>query len=299
MTYQYILYDVEDRLATITLNRPEQRNALNWPLLHELSDALKKAEKDKDVRVIILKGAGPCFSAGHDLSETMGAGPRQLDERSWNRIVAEQGEGVGVSVWDSRARVQDHLDFDLRIWNCWKPVIAQVHSYCLGGSTGIALSCDLLIASKDARLGYPPVRAMAPGEEISLFSWHVGLKRAKWLSLTGDSLTAKEMLDYGVANWVFPRDKLDAETRKIARRIANIDSELLNLSKTLVNRIFEQQGYSHSLKSSGEIVSFGPQLKCLRNFEKAVAQKGIRAAAEERDRPFGGIVGRYPPPAED
>ena len=299
MTYQYILYDVEDRLATITLNRPEQRNALNWPLLHELSDALKKAEKDKDVRVIILKGAGPCFSAGHDLSETMGAGPRQLDERSWNRIVAEQGEGVGVSVWDSRARVQDHLDFDLQIWNCWKPVIAQVHSYCLGGSTGIALSCDLLIASKDARLGYPPVRAMAPGEEISLFSWHVGLKRAKWLSLTGDSLTAKEMLDYGVANWVFPRDKLDAETRKIARRIANIDSELLNLSKTLVNRIFEQQGYSHSLKSSGEIVSFGPQLKCLRNFEKAVAQKGIRAAAEERDRPFGGIVGRYPPPAED
>ena len=107
------------------------------------------------------------------------------------------------------------------------------------------------------------------------------------------------MLDYGVANWVFPRDKLDAETRKIARRIASIDSELLNLSKTLVNRIFEQQGYSHSLKSSGEIVSFGPQLKCLRNFEKAVAQKGIRAAAEERDRPFGGIVGRYPPPAED
>jgi enoyl-CoA hydratase len=299
MSYQYILYDIEDRLATITLNRPEQRNALNWPLLEELSDALKKAEKDREVRVIIIKGAGPCFSAGHDLSETMGAGPRQLDPRTWNRIVREQGEGVGVSVWDSRARVQDHLDYDLQIWNCWKPVIAQVHSYCLGGSTGIALSCDLLVASKDARLGYPPVRAMAPGEEISLFSWHVGLKRAKWLSLTGDSLTAKEMLDYGVANWVFPREKLDAETRKIARRIANIDPELLSLSKTLVNRIFEQKGYSHSLKSSGEIVSFGPQLKSLRNFEKMVHEKGIRAAAEERDRPFGGIVGRYPPPAED
>ena len=297
MSYQFILYDVEDRLATITLNRPEQRNALNWPMLEEISDALKKAEKDTEVRVIIIKGAGPCFSAGHDLSPSMGFGRRQLDPRAWNEIVG--GDGEGPSVWDARARVQDHLDFDLEIWNCWKPVIAQVHSYCLGGSIGMALSCDLLVASKDARIGYPPVRSMAPGEEISLFSWHIGLKRAKWLSLTGDSLTAKEMLEFGVANWVFPKDKLDAETRKIARRIANIDSELLNLSKTLVNRIFEQQGFSHSIKSSGELVSFGPHLKALRNFEKTVREKGVKAAAEERDRPFGGIVGRYPPVEEE
>ncbi len=296
MTYQFILYEVDDRLATITLNRPEQRNALNWPMLEEVSKALKKAEKDPEVRVIIIKGAGPCFSAGHDLSTTMGLGRRQLDQRPWNEIVG--GDGDGPSVWDARARVQDHLDFDLEIWNCWKPVIAQVHSYCLGGSIGMALSCDLLIASKDARMGYPPVRSMAPGEEISLFSWHIGLKRAKWLSLTGDSLTAKEMLEFGVANWVFPKDKLDAETRKIARRIANIDSELLNLSKTLVNRIFEQQGFSHSMKSSGELVSFGPHLKALRNFEKTVREKGVKVAAEERDRPFGGIVGRYPPVEE-
>ena len=297
MSYEYILYDVDDRLATITLNRPEQRNALNWPLLREMSDALKVAEMDKQVRVIIIKGAGPCFSAGHDLSETMGRAPKQLDERSWNEIVRDQGSG-GVSVWDGRARVQCHLDHDLDIWNCWKPVIAQVHGYCLGGSIGIALSCDLLIASKDARIGYPPVRSMAPGEEISLFSWHVGLKRAKWLSLTGDSLTAKEMLEFGVANWVFPNNKLDQETRRIARRIANVDSELLSLSKTLVNRIFEHQGLPHTMKTSGEIVSFGPNLKSLRNFERMVHEKGIKAAAAERDRPFGGVVGRYPPVEE-
>lgn len=297
MSYEFILYDVEDRLATITLNRPEHRNALNWPMLEEVSDALKKAEKDAEVRVIIIKGAGPCFSAGHDLGPTMGKGRRQLDERVWNEIIG--GEGEGPSVWDTRSRVQDHIEFDLEIWNCWKPVIAQVHSYCLGGSIGMALSCDLLIASKDARMGYPPVRSMAPGEEISLFSWHIGLKRAKWLSLTGDSLTAKEMLDFGVANWVFPKDKLDAETRKIARRIANIDSELLSLSKTLVNRIFDQQGLPQSMKSSGEIVSFGPRLKALQKFEKMVKEKGVKAAAEERDRPFGGVVGRYPPVEEE
>ena len=299
MTYKNILYGVDDRLATITLNRPERRNALSWPLLYELRDALKQAEKDREVRVIILKGAGSCFSAGHDLSDTSADSPRHLDKRSWAQIGKDPGDaGNDLSVWDGRSRVQGHIEIDLEIWNCWKPVIAQVHSYCLGGAIGIALSCDLLIASKDARLGYPPVRGIAPGEEISLFSWHVGLKRAKWLSLTGDSLTAREMLDFGVANWVFPKDKLDAETRKIARRIANIDSELLSLSKTLVNRIFEQQGYSHSMKSSGEFIGYARRLKSSRDFRKTSQEKGLRAALEERDQAFGGIVGRYPPVEE-
>jgi enoyl-CoA hydratase len=295
MTYKDILYGVDDRLATITLNRPERRNALNWPLLYEVVDALKKAEKDQDVRVIIIKGAGPCFSAGHDLTDTTGDSPRHLDKRSWAAIGRDGSEGGDLSVWDGRARVQGHIEIDLEIWNCWKPVVAQVHSYCLGGATGLALSCDLLVASKDARLGYPPVRAIAPGEEISLFSWHVGLKRAKWLSLTGDSLTAKEMLDYGMANWVFANDKLDAETRKIARRIANVDSELLSLSKTLVNRIFDQKGYSNSMKSSGELIGYARRLKSSLQFRKTTKEKGLRAALEERDGPFGGIVGRYPP----
>jgi len=299
MSYTNILYGVDDRLATITLNRPERRNALSWPLLYEVADALKKAEKDREVRVIIIKGAGPCFSAGHDMTDTTGDAPRHLDKRSWAQIGREPGgEGEDLSVWDGRARVQGHIEIDLEIWNCWKPVIAQVHSYCLGGATGIALSCDLLIASKNARLGYPPVRAIAPGEEISLFSWHVGLKRAKWLSLTGDSLTAKEMLDYGMANWVFPNDTLDTETRKIARRIANVDSELLSLSKTLVNRIFEQKGYSHSMKSSGELIGYARRLKSSLDFRKTTREKGLKAALEERDRPFGGIVGRYPPVEE-
>ena len=299
MEFKNILYGVEDRLATITLNRPDRRNALSWELLYELTGALKQAEKDEDVRVIIIKGAGPCFCAGHDMSDTSGDSPRHLDKRSFNQIGREKGgAGDALSVWDNRARVQGHIEIDLEIWNCWKPVIAQIHGYCLGGSTGIALSCDLLIASTDARLGYPPVRAWAPGEEISLFSWHVGLKRAKWLSLTGDSLTAKEMLQFGMANWVFSKDKLDAETRKIARRIANIDSELLSLSKTLVNRIFDQRGYSLSMKSSGELISHAPHLKSSREFKKIIREKGMRAALEARDGPFGGVVGRYPPVEE-
>ncbi len=296
MPYEKILYEVDDRIATITLNMPDRRNALSWPMLDELSDALKTAETDTEVRVIIIKGAGSCFCAGHELSPEMGNSPKHLGPETWDELVKNHdGPGIGVGVWDSRAQVQGHIERSLEIWNCWKPVIAQVHSYCLGGGTGIALACDLLIAGEDARLGYPPARSMAPGEEIAIFSWHVGLKKAKELSLTGDSLTAKEMLHYGMANHVVANDKLEETTRTIARRIANIDSELLSLSKTLVNRIFDQMGYSHSLRVSGEYISVAHRLKALGDFNNKIKEKGIKEALRERDEPFGGVVGRYPP----
>ncbi len=168
MTYENILYEVDDRIAHITLNRPEIKNALNWSMLGELSHALKKAELDNSVHVIILKGAGACFCSGHNVAD-MGEAPKHRDDRGWSDIVKNnEGDTMGLSVWDSRAQVQGHIDVPLEIWNNWKPVIAQVHSYCLGGGTGIALACDLLIPSEDARIGYPLARSMAPGEEIAI-----------------------------------------------------------------------------------------------------------------------------------
>lgn len=295
MTYKKITYDVNDRLAHITLNQPDKRNALDWTMLKELSAALKKAEKDTDVRVIILKGAGPCFCAGHNVAD-MGEAPKHIDERGWSEIaMAGDSNDLGLSVWDSRAQVQGHIDIPLEIWNNWKPVVAQVHSHCLGGGSGLALACDLLVASEDARIGYPPARSMAPGEEISLFAWHVGIKKAKELAFTGDSLTAQEMLDYGIANYVVPNDELDRETTTIARRIANIDSELLMLSKTSMNRIFDHQGFTQTVKNAGEYVSLAHYRKAIADFNNTIREKGIKAAIEERDGPFGGIDGRYPP----
>lgn len=295
MTYETILYNVDDRVCHITLNQPEKRNALNWQMLDELSAALKAAEKDTDVRVIVLKGAGPCFCAGHNMAD-MGEAPKHLDDRSWSEVaMSDESDGLGLSVWDSRAQVQGHIEVPLEIWNNWKPVIAQVHAHCLGGGSGIALACDLLVASEDARIGYPPARSMAPGEEIAMFAWHVGIKKAKELALTGDSLTAQEMLDYGIANYVIEADKLDAETTKIARRIANIDSELLMLSKTNMNRIFDHQGFSQTLKNAGEYVSLAHYRKSIAEFNNTIREEGIKAAIEKRDAPFGGIDGRYPP----
>ena len=297
MKYENVIYEVDDRIAKITLNRPEKRNPLNWPLLADMSAALKEAERDKNVRVIILKGAGPCFSSGHDLSEEMGDSPLHKGEKTWDEsLKSDDRWGVGVSVWDSRAHVQGHVNYLLEIWNNWKPIIAQVHSYCLGGASGIALACDLLIVSEDARLGYPPARAMAPGDEIPIYSWHVGLKKAKELSLTGDSLTADEMLDYGMANYVFPMEKLEEETLKIARRIASIDLELLSLSKRVVNRTFDQMGFTISMQYGGEFDTLGHFSDSQAAWSRIVKEKGMKAALEYRDKPFGGIMGRYPAP---
>ncbi len=290
MAYQFIQYEIEDRLATIMLNRPERRNAIHWPMSAEISAALKQAELDPAVSIVILKGAGACFSSGYDLDRTAGAPPRQVGQAT----ATTETTADPVSVWDNRARVQGHIEYLLEIWNCWKPVIAQVHGEALGGASALALACDLMIVSEDARLGHPGLRAMAPGEETAIFAWHVGMKKSMELILTGDALTAGEMLDYQMANYVFPLERLEAETRTIARRIANVDSQLLCLSKTMIHRVFEQMGFSFSMKSSGEFVTLAGRLPSNQEFKRIARERGLRAAIQWRDGPFGGTLGRYP-----
>ena len=291
MPYQFIDYQVADRLASITFNRPERRNAIHWAMSAEISAALKEAEVDPEVRVILLKGAGTCFSSGYDLDPTAGAPPKQTGRATATTETA----GEQVSVWDNRARVQNHIEYMLEIWNCWKPVIAQVHGECLGGASALALACDLMIVSEDARLGHPGVRALAPGEETAIFAWHVGMKKSMEMVLTGDALTAREMLDYQMANYVFPLERLEHETRTIARRIANVDAQLLSLSKTMIHRVFEQMGFSFSMKASGEFVTLAGRLPSNQEFKRIARERGLRAAISWRDDPFGGTLGKYPP----
>jgi enoyl-CoA hydratase len=295
---QFVNYEVyQGKIAYITLNRPEKKNPLSWPLLADLSEAIKMGDRDKNVSVMILRGAGSCFSSGHDLSAEMGDSPLHMGDKSWDEYLHSKDRwGIGVSVWDSRAHVQGHIEYVMQIWRAFKPIIAQVHSYCLGGASALALACDMLICSEDARLGYPPARAMAPGDEIMIYSYHVGLKKAKELSLTGDSLTADEMLEYGMANYVFPNEDLEEETWKIATRIASIHVEMLSLSKRVVNRTFDQMGFSNAMYSGSEFDSLGHFSDSNQIWKSIVEKEGMKKALEYRDGPFGGIMGRYPPP---
>ncbi|MBI2305258.1 MAG: enoyl-CoA hydratase/isomerase family protein [Chloroflexi bacterium] len=276
MAYEKIIYEVDgDGVCRITLNDPQRMNPLGWPLLAELDNALKEAERDGNVRVIIIKGAGRCFSAGYDLGSGEGlTGPRGRKE-------------YGRSIWNSRAHVQGHIEYWFNIWNLWKPVIAQVHGYCLAGASELAAICDLMVVSDDLRYGYPPTRWMASGDTIAIYSWHAGLKIAKEMSF-GRILSGEECLRYGFANYCFSKDKLEEETSKIAKRIAGMHPELLSLSKRVVSRTFDAMGFRLSLEYGGEFDSlshFGQGY----GYREAVEKYGLADGLKKLNEPWGGI----------
>lgn len=281
MDYQNILVETRERVATITLNRPDKLNAMNWPLLAELDAALKAAEADDDVGAIIIKGAGRCFSTGFDMGEDMGHPPRhKIKEGVFHRS----------SMWNSRAHVQQHIDYWMNIWNLWKPVVAQVHGFCLAGAAELALICDLLVVADDARIGCPLVRGQNVEDMFRIVAWHVGIKRAKQLQLTGDTLTAREAVRYGMANCRFTPDQIDEKTFAIAHKMAQIDPTLQMLNKQCVNKMFEIQGFRTAMEYDGVWDSLGHFTET--SWEKTYHEKGWKAASEARDAPFGGIFGR-------
>jgi enoyl-CoA hydratase len=288
--YEYLLLEVDsDGLGTITLNRPDRLNALCWPLMGELEQCLKRCEKDASVRVIILKGAGRCFSAGYDFGEAdisklgPGAGPGSGEHEP--RGVPEYGHGV----WNSRAHVQGHIQYERTIWELWKPVIAQVHGYALAGASTLALVCDLTIMADDAKIGYPPTRWLATGDNVALYSFHVGLKKAKELSF-GMLFGGKEAASMGMVNYSFSPDSLEAETRAIALRIAQIDPELLMLNKAMVNRVWEMRGIKTAMEIGGEFDSLSQLAYTARPFKDMLEREGnLAETLRKLNAPWGGI----------
>ena len=286
---QVILYERDGRIAYLTLNRPKLMNALCWPLMEQLEVLLKKAEQDPEVGVIILRVAGKCFSSGYDLKET---DPMNMKPGEGPADGTHEPRGVpayGRSIWNSRAHVQGHIHYDQVIWNLWKPVIAQVHGYALAGASTLALSCDLTIMADDAKIGYPPTRWLASGDNIGLYSLLAGLKRARELSY-GRMLNGVEAVQCGLATRHFPAARLAKETRKIADEIATIDPELLMLNKTVVNRVWEILGIRTAMEVSGEFDSLCHLSNTGRALKEAISKHGnLRTALEQINKPWGGI----------
>ena len=289
--YEHIQYEVEkDGLCTITFNRPELMNAFSWPMMEELREALRRAEKDTAARVIILRGAGRCFSVGYDFRETPpdvirpGVGPS--DGTHDPRGVPDYGRGI----WNSRAHVQGHVDYEKFIWDLWKPVIAQVHGYALGGGSTLALTCDLTLMAEDAKIGYPPTRWLAPGDNTAVFAFMAGLKKSKEM-MFGRIFSGREAAEIGMINYSFPEDKLEQETRGLARRIATIPPELLMLNKQMINRVWELIGIKTAMEFAGEFDSLAHLANCARPIKEAIDKhKGnLAEAMRELNKPWGGV----------
>ncbi|NYT26028.1 enoyl-CoA hydratase [Alcaligenaceae bacterium] len=232
MDYQEIVYERIGPVARIWHNRPGMRNAENTRLLEELNTALQQAQRDDEVRVIVLAGKGDHFSAGHDLKEGK-----------------ELRSGYGV---EERWKYEDQYYFEycLNILNCHKPTIAQVQGACIAGGFMVANMCDLMIASDDAFFADPVVHTMAVAAvEVLIHPWVLGGRKAKEMLFTGQRITAAEALAAGMANRVVPRAELDDAVMAMADKVAEAPPFALKLIKKSLNRTMDIMGRENALRS--------------------------------------------------
>ncbi len=284
--YSQVLYETDGRLAYITLNRPEKLNALSNNLRAEVMDAMREAEADDEVGVIILRAAGRSFSAGYDLSPAREAiDDSFVDSRSG---LPDTGSmHPGDNQWARSVVMTNWI-----IWELAKPVVAQIQGHCLAGGTELATVCDFRIVAEDAQIGYPPVRAMTT-MDMMWTPWFMSPAKAREFAYIGDSMSGTDMVTAGWANYAVPKEELGEFTEKFARRMAHIDNEMLMYSKRAVNRQYETMGIRQGLASGTEIQSISSQRAAASEWRKRVQEDGLKSALEWRDGPFRDFRGAY------
>ena len=266
--FKHILVDEPlPGVSRITLNRPDSRNALNNTLRSEIYGTLEANDNDPDVKVTILRGAGKAFCAGYDLK----------GNNSKNQpFHTSPGDGN----WARHV-----VDGFFRVWDLAKPVIAQVHGYCLAGGTELATSCDLVYVANDAQIGYPVVRSMSPPDN-QFFPHLMGLRPAMEMMLTGDAISGDEAVTYGFANRAFPVDALETEVLEVAARIARVATELQQMNNRAVHRQRELKGVRAAIRSGTEIHALAFHTESTRAHFKELAA-GLTDALSKRDGKFG------------
>jgi enoyl-CoA hydratase len=260
--------DPAPHVRRLTLNRAEKRNALSNRLRTELFDALHAGDANPDVRVMIIRGAGPCFSAGYDLK------PDRSDPPPW---YTAGGDGH----WP-RHVVNGWFD----IWDLATPVIAQVHGWCLAGGSELATACDLVYVAEDAQIGYPPVRTMAQ-PDMQYHPWLMGMRAAMEQMLTGDAMSGTEAVRLGWANRAFPVDALEREVLAVAERVAMVAPDLQQLNKRAVHRAMEVMGVRTAIRYGSEVLSLSLHQRSSREYLQRLAGGVLTESLDERDEPFG------------
>lgn len=243
-----VQYAREDRVALVTLNRPERANAQNQALLIELDQAFDRAVADETVRVIVLKANGKHFSAGHDLS------PKGPDEKPSTLLddVSENGL-LGLYRWEEK----HYLGFCRKWRDLPKPTIAAVQGACIGGGLMLAWPCDLIIAADDARFSDPVVRMGIGGVEYHGHTWEFGARKAKEMLFTAGFIDAQEAHRLGMVNRVVPRADLEAETLALATQIAQMHPHALLMAKKAVNQTLDAMGQYTALQAVFNLHSLG------------------------------------------
>jgi enoyl-CoA hydratase len=281
--FECILYEVERGRARITLNRPQKLNALSLRLQSELNEALWEADNDTSAHSVILKGAGRAFSAGYDLASNEHDRDVPVSRIQGQTQAKYRG---GRSLDDDAWQLERQQRYRMALFDMHKPVIAQVHGYCLAGGTDIALLCDMIIAADDARFGFPPARDLGVLPN-NMWIYNIGPQWAKRLTLTGDTITGAEAQQLGLILKAVPLEHLEAEVEQLADRLALIDPDLLAANKRIVNIAMELMGARTLQRLAAEMDVRGHNAQAARDTMRAMATGGLRSALKERDAKFG------------
>jgi enoyl-CoA hydratase len=278
MPYETLLYAVAGPIATITLNRPEHLNTIVPPMPDEIESAVNAAVRDAEVRVIVLRGAGRSFCGGFDF----GSGFHHWDEYITTDGAWDPGKDFVFATAQAVAPTQKFMS----LWRSPKPVVAQVHGWCVGGGSDYALCADLVIASEDARIGTPYSRMW--GAYLSgMWLYRLGLTRAKEYALTGKPMSGREAADCGLINRAVPFEELEATVRRTAEQLASIPLAQLSAMKLVVNQAYESMGLAATQTLGPILDGLMRNTPDAKQFIDIARREGVRAAVARRDGPFG------------
>ncbi|MBO0854090.1 MAG: enoyl-CoA hydratase/isomerase family protein [Nocardia sp.] len=271
---ELVLYKVADRVARITLNRPEKRNALNLAIRRQLVDALHEAERDDEVTLVHIDGAGPSFSAGYDLGDS------KKGEKPLGWVDSEH-----FDTWSDQFARSVFRDW-MTIWDLQKPVVAQVHGYCLAGGAELMSMCDIVFVADDAVIGYPAMRAQAT-PDAPFFPWKLSMAQAKYLQLTGNSVSGQEAARLGWVAKSFPAAELEEQVQRELRPLSTVDPAILSMNKISLNQAYEQMGMRAHLGGAWQLHQLSARYRPRSGEFKAMSQReGVKAATEMRDGAF-------------
>lgn len=271
MTYRTLLYETADRVATITLNRPEVFNAIALGMPGEIRAAVERAEADPDVHAVVVRGAGKGFCGGYDLKRYAEArGPEGgSQDMPWDPTLDFTG------MWRN---TQDFMS----LWRCEKPTIARVHGAAVAGGSDIALCCDFLIMAEDARIGYPPARVWGVPTP-AMWVYRLGPQMAKRMMMTGDLIDGRRAVEIGLALQCAPEAELDGVVEDLLGRLRGVPRNQLMMTKMVVNQAYEAMGLAGTQRLAtffDGVARHSPEGLW---FRERAQEVGFKQAVAERD----------------
>jgi enoyl-CoA hydratase len=278
MEFETLLYSAEEGVATITLNRPDSLNTIVPPMPDEIEASVHRATRDPEVKVIVLRGAGRAFCAGFDFGE----GFHHWDEGLTTDGSWDPGKDFVMTTAPSIGPVPKFMS----MWRAPKPVIAQVHGWCVGGGSDMALCADLVIASEDARIGTPYSRVW--GCYLSgMWLYRLGLAKAKEVALTGRALSGTEAAELELINRAVPFADLESTVREQAAQLASLPASQLAAMKLVVNQAYENMGLASTQYLGPILDGLMRNTPDAKRFVQTAEREGVAAAIEGRDGRFG------------